>query len=329
MDNSTGNDTIVLGFFTQGVFLTISSVLLLVILLPAVILNSINLVSLVLQSSLHSTVRLVLGALAVAGLMNALGLIMQRLSGIIISSTQYPDPNLGACRFMLWFIIAGAACRLAFLAIFSISVLVIVIAKPKYAKPIVFVVAFAATFLVICAVCTLQFSPVIDVNYAYGLSCIPVSIGAPSIAYISFYILVFAIVPLCVTLVMPIIVICYIKRNTITDDVKIKMAMARFTLFLLIGNVVNFVGFLLPAVYAAQRTATSSTANGSIVEYLPYTFMSLSLLPSPILMLIFFKAVRDGIRRFLCCCCPTDKMSFETSKTASGSKESTKEVESV
>ena len=98
MDNHTGNDTIVQGFFTQGVFLTISSVLLLVILLPAAILNSINLIGLVLQSSLHSTVRLVLAALAVAGLLNALGLIMQRLSGIIISSTQYPDLKVPLTR---------------------------------------------------------------------------------------------------------------------------------------------------------------------------------------------------------------------------------------
>ena len=202
---------------------------------------------------------------------------MQRLSGIIVSSNQDPNPNLGVCRFILWIIEVGAACRLTFMAIFSVSVLVIVIAKPKYAKPIVFVVAFAAAFLVICAVCALHFSPVIDAIYAYGVTCIPLSVGTPSITYIMFYIIVFAIVPLCVTVVMLIIVVCYIKRNTITD--------------------------------------------GSINEYLPYAFMSLSLLPSPILMLIFFKAVRDGIRRVFCCCCPTEKVDSKASKTASASKE--------
>ena len=327
MDNITENGTMVQGFFSQTVFLSYSSTLLFVILFPVVILNCIILASLLIQSSLLSTVRLVLGALTVSGLLNAFGLIMQRLSGIVVSSTQDPNPNLGVCRFILWIIVVGAACRLTFLAIFSVAVLVIVIAKPKYAKPIVFVVAFAAAFLVICAVCALQFSPVIDATYAYGVTCIPVSVGTPSITYIMFYIIVFAIVPLCVTVVMLIIVVCYIKRNTITDDVKIKKAMARFTLFLIIGNVVNFTGIILPAAYAAQRTASSSTANGSVVEYLPYAFMSLSLLPPPILMLIFFKAVRDGIKRVFCCCCPIEKVDLETSKTASTSKERSNETE--
>ena len=320
MDNITDNGTMMQGFLSPGAYLAYSSILLFVIMIPPAILNSIILVSLLLQSSLLPTVRLVLGALTVAGLLNAIGLIMQRLGGIIVSSTQDPNPNLEVCRFILWIIGVGAACRLTFMAIYSVSVLVIVIAKPKYAKPIVFVVAFAAAFLVICAVCALQFSPVIDATYAYGVSCVPLSVGAPTITFFVFYIIVFAIVPMCVTVVMPIIVVCYIKRNTITDDVKIKKAMARFALFLLIGNVINFIGIILPAVYAAQRTASSSTANGSVVEYLPYAFMSLSLLPSPILMLIFFKAVRDGIRMFFCCCCPTEKVDSKASKPASVSK---------
>ena len=327
MDNITDNGTMMQGFLSPGVYLAYSSILLFVIMIPAAILNSTILVSLLLQSSLLPTVRLVLGALTVAGLLNAFGLIMQRLGGIIVSSTQNPNPNLEVCRFILWIIEVGAACRLTFMAIFSVSVLVIVITKPKYAKPIVFVVAFAAAFLVICAVCALQFSPVIDATYAFGVSCVPLSVGAPTITFFVFYIILFAVVPLCVTVVMPIIVVCYIKRNTITDDVKIKKAMARFTLFLLIGNVVNFIGIVLPAVYVAQRTASSSTANGSVKEYIPHVLMSVSLLPTPILMLIFFKAVRDGIRMFFCCCCPTEKVDSKASKTASVSKECTKEAE--
>ena len=310
MDNIAKNVTMVHVFFSQTVFLPYSSTLLIIILFPAAIFNCIILASLLIQSSLLPTVRLVLGALTVAGLLNAIGLIMQRLSGIIVSSTQDPNPNLGVCRFILWIIVVGAACRPIFLAIFSVSVLVIVITKPKYAKPIVFVVAFAAVFVFICAVCALQFSPVIDATYAYGVSCVPLSVGAPTITFFVFYIIVFAIVPLCVTVVMLIIVVCYIKRNTITDNVKIKKAMARFTLFLIIGNVFNLIGIVLPAAYAAQRTASSSTANGSVVEYLPYAFLSLSLLPSPILMLIFFKAVRDGIKRVSCCCCHIGESGF-------------------
>ena len=328
MDNITDNGTMMQGFLSAGAYLAYSSILLFVIMIPAAILNSIILVSLLLQSSLLPTVRLVLGALTVAGLLNAFGLIMQRLGGIILASTLLPSPNLGMCRFILWIILAGAASRLTFLALFAISVLVIVVAMPKHAKPIVFGAVFTTTFLVVCAVCALAFAPSLtDVQYASGVSCGPLSVGTPTIAFVIFYLIVFGFVPLCVTAVIPIIVLCYIKKNTITDDVKIKKAMARFTLFLLIGNVFNFIGILLPAAIAAQRTTSSISTNGGVVEYLPYAFMSLSLLPTPILMLIFFKAVRDGIRRFFCCCCPTEKVDTDPSRIASVSKERSKETE--
>lgn len=328
MDNITDNGTMALGFLSLPGYLAYSSVLLFAIMLPAAILNCINLISLLCHSSLLSTVRMVLGALAVAGILNALGLIMQRLSGIILASSLLPNPNLGACRFILWIILTGAACRLTFLALFAIFVLVVVIAKPKYTRPIVFAVVFTVVFLVVCAVCALVFAPSLtDVQYASGVSCSPLSVGLPTITFVIFYLLVFAIVPLCVSLVMPIIALCYIKKNTITADVKIKKAMARFTLFLLIGNVFNFIGIALPAALAAQRTASSISMNGGVVEYLPYAMMSLSLLPSPILMLIFFKAVRDGIIRIFCCCCRKKTVDFNVSRTKSVSKESTKDVE--
>lgn len=323
MDNITDNGTMVLGFLSLQGYLAYSSVLLFAIIFPAAILNCINLISLLCHTSLLSSVRLLLGALAAAGILNALGLIMQRLSGIVLASSPLPNPNLGACRFILWIILTGAACRLTFLALFAIFVLVVVTAKPRYTRLIVFAVVCAVVFLVVCAVCALVFAPSLtDVQYVYGVSCAPLSAGLPTITFVIFYLLVFAAVPFCVSLIMPIIALCYIKKNTITDDVKIKKAMARFTLFLLIGNIFNFIGIALPAALAAQRTASS--INGGVVEYLPYATMSLSLLPSPILMLIFFKAVRDGIIRIFCCCCQKETAGLNVSRTKSIS---TKEAE--
>ena len=326
MDNMTDNVTVVQGFLSPSAYLAYSSILLFGIVFPAAILNSINLVSLVLQSSLLSTVRLVLGALAVAGLLNALGLIMQRLSGIILASTLLPNPSLGACQFILWTILTGAACRLTFLALFAIFVLALIVAKPKYTRPVVFALIFTLAFLVICAVCSLAYSPsVTNVRYASGASCGPLSVGTPTLMFIIFYVLIFVIVPVCVSLVIPFIVLCYIKKNTITDDVKIKKAMARFALFLLVGNVFNFIGIALPAAIAAQRTASSINTNGGVVEYLPFAMMSLSLLPSPILMLIFFKAVRNGIVK-LFCCCRKKKVDVKATTNASFSKTHSKEA---
>ena len=316
MDNITDNGTTVQGFLSQTVFLAYNSTLL-VIMFPVVILNCVILATLLRPSSLPSAVRSILGALTVAEMFNAFGLIMQRLVGIILKFTLLPSPDHWVCRFILWMILTGAASRLTFLALFVISLLVIVIAMPKRAKPVVFGVVFTTAFLIVCAICGLVFAPnLTDVQYEYDVSCGPLSIGMPTIAFAIFYVLAFGFVPFCITILIPIVALCYLKRKTITDDIKIKKALARFALFGIVGNVFNFIGIMMPAAITALRTAFSFSMKEEIVKYVPYALMSLSLLSSPILMLIFFKAVRDGFRRFFCCCCRKEKVHFKDSKTA-------------
>ena len=314
MDNDTGNGTVEQWLVFQTIYVAYSGSLVLVILLPACILNCINLVSLMRRSSLLSAVRLVLGALAVAGLLNALGLIIHRLSGIILASKLLPNLYFDLCRSNLWIILIGAACRLTFLALFAVAVLVLV-STPQYAKAAVFMVVFTTAFLIICTICGLVFAPdMANVEYAYGVSCGPLSVGISTIAFAIFYVSAFALVPVFMIIVIPIIALCNIKKTAVTHDIKIEKALARFTLFMLIGNIFNFVGIALPAAIEAQNIAPSFRENIILVEYVPYGLMSLSLLPSPILMFIFFKAVRDGYRRCFCCCCRREKVVYKVSK---------------
>ena len=315
MDNSSSNGTMEQWF----VYVAYSSSLVLVILFPAAILNCFNLVSVLRRSSLLSTVRFVLGALSLAGLLNALGLTLQRLSAIVLASNLLPNLPLDVCRGTLWIILIGAACRLTFLALVAVAVLVIV-STPQYARPVVFVVVFSTAFLIICTICGLVFAPdMADVEYASGVSCGPLSVGLPSIAFAVFYVSIFAIVPLCMVLVIPIIALCNIKKNMIEHDVKLEKTLVRFTLFMLVGNIFNFVGIALPAAIAAQNFAPSIKENSIVVEYVPYGLMCLSLLPSPILMFCFFKAVRDGYKRCFCCCCccfrQREKVVYKASKS--------------
>ena len=308
MENNSDPDTSnFTGFLSQGGYIAYNSVLLAVFLFPILVLNVVILFALIIQKSIFITVRLVLGCLTVAGIVNGLGLVMQRLAGLILAATLSPhaDQSPGICRFILFTILSGTAARLAFMALFAITVLVIVVAPAKYSKPVPFLVVALVVWFIVIVYNFGVFSPAIgDARFSSGVSCAPLSVGIPTIMYLLVYVIDYAFIPLLITLILPILVLCFIYKRTISSELETKKAMARFALFLLIGNVINFMAVLIPAAVASRRTEESRQSSG-VVEYLPYAFMILSLVPTPILMIVFFKSIRKSIWKLCTCCCPS------------------------
>ena len=99
--------------------------------------------------------------------------------------------------------------------------------------------------------------------------------------------------PLTVSIIVPIICFCNIKRNIVTEGIEYKKGMAKFSLFLIVGGSINFFGQVFPSlitIYSAVPGVYLS--NGSIV---------ISLLPTPIIIVAFLKPVREQTLRFLPC----------------------------
>ena len=76
--------------------------------------------------------------------------------------------------------------------------------------------------------------------------------------------------------------------------------MAKFAAFLIIGNVINVLGQVVPAVIALL-------ISDIIGWYLTHTLYVLSLIPTPILIIVFLKPVRKQMARILCKLCLKDK----------------------
>ena len=215
-------------------------------------------------------------------------------------SKSITQPPLEYCQFLIWGYAFGAVGRLWSLAIFSIIVYLTVRYGQNilrhtrvFAASITFV--WVVTFLLNIHV-MLPY-PVYAVQFVDNVACYPHNAIVPKkIRYstLSIWIVFGGIVPLAISIIIPIFTLCYIKRNTVTEQEDDNKRIAKFALFLVSSNVVNLLGQAVPGLVALYAEAPGVV--------LAYVFVSLSLLPTPTIIIMFIKPVRRKMKKILCCC---------------------------
>ena len=85
----------------------------------------------------------------------------------------------------------------------------------------------------------------------------------------------------------------------------------KFSLFLLLGNILALLGQGTPVLFATATKEGGNANNHQIDETINYVngiLITLSFIPTPILILVYFKPVWKELRKFLvwlykCVCC--------------------------
>ena len=95
--------------------------------------------------------------------------------------------------------------------------------------------------------------------------------------------------PMAVNIAVPIICLCYIKKNTVTEDIQYQKGLSKFSLFLMLGGASNMVGQLIPGLVAYYKAAPGL--------YIAYGFASISLLPTPIIIIAYLKPVQEQLKK--------------------------------
>ena len=289
-------------------FVAFNIVMLLAVVLPVIAANTIILVALVLESSTVKVVHLVLGSILVSCLLSALGLAMYHISGIILNNSSVNNPPKLPCTITVFLINFGVVARRVFMATFAVIVYIIKSGKDTKKHTFVAVLTAVVTLWVLAFLGTspLFSQDIVRTKYADSLSCGPQPIKVYSYIFIGLYLLFFGLVPLSVTIVLLVITSCFIKYHSFTD-IQAKTAMVKFGFFLLLGNGINFLGQLVTviAIYinptsSSDREMIPRDARGRI--YTVYTLLNVSLIPTPILISIYFKPIRKRLHHWLCCC---------------------------
>ena len=203
------------------------------------------------------------------------------------------------CQFLIWVNMFGSVGRLWGLAVYSIVTLLTVRYGQKFLKhTLVVVVCIIGVWAISFIINTHKMLPypVYAVQFVDNVVCyphnaiIPKSSRYPTLAI---WIVFGGITPLTISITIPIITLCYIRRNTITEGANYNKRIVKFALFLVVGNVVNLLGNAVPGLVALYAEIP-----GVILTYL---LVSLSLLPTPIIIIVFMKPLRNKIRKMFCC----------------------------
>ena len=288
---------------------------------PLLLLNTLLIVAIAVERSIKGSLRLVLVNIITAGQVVIVGLMMLFISNVIISGCWCPGlrPSDFACRWMYWVIASGGAARLMYMTTFAISVYVLVRYGAKKMKIILWVaiVAVACVWVAVLLPNAAIFSPdVVLINFHDNDSCAAHGTGYKTFIYAFGYTGVYGLLGFAVSVFSPIATVWFIRHNTISGDITLVKAMLKFAVFLVLGNIINFVGQTTPLLFAAFAPAGKDWYTlEKAFNYVEGVFILLSLVPTPVLILIYFKPVRKRVKRILCGVCMKTEYVSEKSKT--------------
>ena len=221
------------------------------------------------------------------------------LLALILSLSSLETPPELFCQFLLWGYGFAAVGKMWSLMAFSFVALLITKYGIKVFKRVHIVLGVVGVWVgaFIFNIYIILPSPVYAVQYVDNVACFPNSAAIPRasrIPTLTMWVLFGGIIPLITSITIPIITLCYIKRNTIMEGAENNKRMARFALFLVTGNAINFLGQAVPGLIALSAEVLGVS--------LAYIFVALSLLPTPIIIIAFMKPVQEQLRKSCCIC---------------------------
>ena len=275
------------------------AILLVVITLVAGAMIGLMVVALTLVRSIPRPLRLFLINLLLAGLVVAVSVVLSMGTSAVLVAVGPHEPRPPyLCRVYLWLYGVGAVARLWNLAAFSLSILAIVrFGKKTISK------CYAALFITILWIVPLVINfdtlipYVFESQFVQGVGCFPdtnrtLFIEAQYTLFTNWAISG-GIIPLTISIAVPIVCICYIKRNVVTEEGQYMKGIAKFSLFLVAGGVIGILGQLIPGAIAYYSEAPGL--------YLSYGFATVSLLPTPIIIIAYLKPVQEQVKKMFTC----------------------------
>ena len=242
-----------------------------------------------------------------AGQVVIVGLMMFFITKVIISGCWCPQlrPSEFACRLMYWVIASGGAARLMYMTTFAISVYVLVRFGAKKMKIWVATVAVVGVWVTVLLPNAAIFSSdILLINFHDNDTCAAHGTGYKTFIYTFGYATVYGLLGFAVSAYCPIATVWYIRHNSISGDIALVKAMIKFALFLVLGNIINIVGQTTPLLFAALAPVGKDWYTlEKVFLYVEAIFIILSLLPTPALILIYFKPVRQRVKSILCGVC--------------------------
>ena len=269
-----------------------------IICITIIIFTTVVLSVVVAAKAVRGTIRFVLANILLASTTTVAGfiLILLREVFLLIKPHLFSRTDV-SFQILLAIMATGENGRSAFMAVFAVVVVVIMrvsnsAVKFKYLSISVVVVWIACVavgaILVVPGVVKLRpCSPGLDFLAGEKLWIFGAS-----------YFIFFVVFPFTLAIFMPVYALCYIRSNLVSENASSLKPMFKFTLFLLLGNGLCFFGNALAIIGSLIiRDANVGNEVEQILRRLYQVSLCLSLIPTPILIVVYFKPVHIQMRK--------------------------------
>ena len=279
---------------------------------PIVTLTLTLLVAVIGTKAVPVTIRFILVNILAASLTSITGAVMLFLTRAILRSASHLSPSDTACRVYYWLIDTGGTARLSFMATFAVVVFVIIKCSNAAVRPIILLLSVIAIWMFVIIFNAQLFLPqIVITNFLENSGCVPHLAAPIGFLYALPFAIIFALVPVTLAISLPCAAICFIRYNIATLEGRplLSKAMVKFTLFLLLGNTLGILGQGTPVLLAVITKENGSTYNDKIdmaINYVNGILLTSSFIPTPILILLCFKPVREQLGKlpiWLYSCC--------------------------
>ena len=272
---------------------------------PVFIFNILLLVAIVAEKTLPGTIRFILSNIIIASEVVIFGIAIILVQNVILSGWKHLSSSLFVCRFTYVTLASGAAARLMYMATFAITVYILIRHGPaKLHFRLSFPAGILLWFFAIILNTALFSSDVFEITFHDGSICAPHGRNVTAPLYAFTYIVVYGLSSFTLGVIFPILSVCYVRKHTISGDTQMLKGMIKFAIFLLVGNSMNFIGISIPILFATF--APSDDEYYILVKAFNYVegiTLMLSLIPTPIVLLIFFKPIRHRLKKIVCFNC--------------------------
>ena len=282
-------------------YTAIADAVLLLMAVLVIVYNLLVIAVLIVDSDIVCSIRWILGNVLAASTMGALGAAFLHIFRVVdVLIADFGSYGVTVCGVSLSLLGLGNSGRVLMATFYAITVFVVV---RWWNKP---VLAPRNTMYFIIGVIFvwLSVTPLVAPSLVTGASvfCRMPTNDEPSYSGIYSVIPYFILstLPIILTLPLLIVTVCFIRKRTITENSAGRKALLRFGFFLIIGQGINAIGQIVcPAVFLVLSTHRDR----SLAAMTLTAIFDLSLIPTPILICIFFRPVQLKLRNWFCCCC--------------------------
>jgi hypothetical protein len=290
---------------TSDAFAYFSLFTLLFFVIPSFVIYVLLLVAVVTEKDVKSSIKLILANILITALVVIVGLAMTLLSSVILSADSQLSPSGTLCRLIYIVLLSGAMARLLFMTTYAVTVSVLIRYGPASVGFLPVFIASLSLWIFSTAPNISLISPnLFEIAFIDGNDCAPIGGGHLALAYTIVNIIVYGVCSFSIAIISLVITICYIKRNAVEGDPEIHKGITRFALFLIIGDTASLLGIVIPiAIGTFAPSGNQYSTLISAFNYIDGIVLMVSLIPVPVILLVFFKGVREQMKLIMCVVC--------------------------